>query len=53
MSHLETALKALRDSSDAQLKKLYVKKKEPLPKKVEEDELSEEDAELLKQLMEE
>jgi len=53
---LEQALKSLRDASDAQLKKLYLKKKEA-PEKEEdpstENELSEEDAELLSSLLKE
>lgn len=53
MTHLERALQALRDSSDVQLKKLYVKTKPEPEKKPEPDELSPEDAELLEQLMKE
>lgn len=54
MSALETALQALRDSSDAQLKKLYVKTKPaPVKKEEEEEELSEEDQALLAELMKE
>lgn len=56
MSNLDSALKMLREASDAQLKKLYVKKvataMEP-NKKEEEEELSEEDAELLKKMLDE
>ena len=53
--HLESALAALREASDVQLKKLYLKGKgkaeAPEDERKDEDELSEEDAELLKELM--
>ncbi len=51
-SNIDMAIRALRDASDEQLKKLYLKKKDkPEEEKKEEDELSDEDAALLESIL--